>query len=93
MVEVIPCLAALLANSALVSLSVNTWYVPHTAFSIILLQEEGLSSSIELLVRISLTALLATSLAWPNHFAGCYHLLQVITPCKNQLSGHCQACH
>ena len=62
MVEVIPCSAALLVNSAF-SLSINIWYVPQTVFSVILLQGMGLSSSIGLLVRISLTALLAASIA------------------------------
>ena len=66
MVEVILCSVALLATLAF-SLSVKTWYVPRTAFSIILLQGEGLSSSIGLLVRISLTALLAASLEWPDY--------------------------
>ena len=66
MVEVIFWLAPILPNSAF-TLSVNTWYVQCTASSITLLHGEGLSLSIGLLVSISLIALLANSLMWPDH--------------------------
>ena len=50
-------------SSSLAFLSVNTWYVPCTAFCCIFItNKEGLSYLIGVLAMISLTALLAASI-------------------------------